>query len=134
MRKIKIDFFLLIVFFCFLFANCFSPIIIYTPEKPKKQIAILGDSFSLLWNKPDDLDPISYNIYYKQHKTKIWKYLGTTLSDTTEFKIDYINLDNGIYYDFGISAVYSTGESSIHSSLDNDAIPNPGWYIRWIIL
>ena len=43
-----------------------------------------------------------------------------------------MDLDGGIYHDFGITAIYDEVESMLHYSLDASAEPGNGWYVRWM--
>jgi len=120
----------------YLFINCFSPIIIYPLPEPEI-VVIKSSSFTLQWDNPEYVTPDSFNLYYKQHGTTVWKPLGNTVTNITEFLINYSALDGGIFYDFGVSAVYinddsTISESTIHSSLDRSAVPKSGWYIKWV--
>jgi hypothetical protein len=102
-----------------------------------KEFTISEDSFTFKWDGNDDV--VSFKIYYREHtqygwnqSQYGWNLLGET-EDTAdpEYTINSNNLDYGIY-DIGISAVSLEGvESLIHTSLDDTASPDNGWYINW---
>ena len=93
-------------------------------------------SFTLEWDPPEDSLLIdSYNIYYKSHNLDQWILLDTISSnDSLNREVHYNDLtsDNTNEHDFGVSAVYNSDESLIHSSLSVSAIPTSGWYVKWI--
>jgi hypothetical protein len=115
--------------------NCYS---IYThfgklpDDNSVKIIRIRDTNFTLQWQKPLDATPDSYNIYYKAHHDLLWNLLYEVTSDTDyQYTINYFDLDDNLSHDFGITAVYGTTESGIHTSLESSANPNTGWYVEW---
>jgi hypothetical protein len=91
---------------------------------------ITAASVTLYWDAPSGTAPDKYSVYYKQHFTSTWKLLKAVT--TTQLLVNYTDLDNGKIYDFAVSAIYTSKETDLHTSLENTAIPATGWYIKWV--
>jgi hypothetical protein len=130
-------FYALILIITMHFGSCYIYKVPTEDQKVKNNylvIEVTSDSCTLTWEKPADATPDSYRIYYKQHETIFWKYLNDISADQIlNYPINYTDLDNGTYYDFGVSAVYSVNESDLHTSLDISSDPPGGWYVKWIL-
>lgn len=86
----------------------------------------------LEWVDDDNPQPASYNIYYRDYLDEDWILLGNIPATDPTLEIDYSQFGDGSWV-FGVSALDSQGnESKIHSSLDNTADPNTGWYLLWV--
>ena len=100
-------------------------------NKAGQRIPVTTDNFTISW----DYDLLStadeYRIYYREHGSFIWTYLGSTASGSIlEYTIDQNALVLGAY-DLAVSSVSGSEESELHSSMDDSAIPATGWYIDW---
>lgn len=105
-------------------------------NKPGNPQTISGTSFTLAWDPStttSTTDPVaSYNVYYRTHGTYPWTLLGNTGSVTESFEVTTSILAHGSY-DFAVTAVAESGtESDPHTSLDNSADPQCGWYVEWV--
>jgi len=76
--------------------------------------------------------PIDYfNLYYRRHDSSDWILFESTESSLAEFTINHSTLGDG-NWDFGVTSVAFDGaESEMHTSLDQTASPDTGWYITW---
>ena len=107
-----------------------------TINKPGEAIAVSSDSFTVVWNQPEDPntgDPLAvdgYRFYYREHGTYQWTHLVDTGAAETEYTVTTSVLPYG-EYDFAVSSVSSGEESELHTSYDDTAVPSYGWYIDW---
>ena len=96
-------------------------------------IVVDADSFVLAW-EDDNPDAVSeYSIYYRVHGAEDWTIL-TSLApdDELQLTIDESLLARG-QWDFGILSTMDDGtDTTMHTSLENTAIPEAGWYLDWI--
>lgn len=130
MRKIR---FFLFVFILPVFFACNLGLF-----EDSNQIIVNSDHITLAWDSPDieevqECSVTSYKIFYREHSTSKWTLL-TEKTDLSElsYRINHKDIGNG-EYDFAVSAVYNDSvESSYHTSLDNTADPDTGWYILWL--
>lgn len=99
-------------------------------NKPGQRIPINEESFTLEWDV-SDTEADEYKIYYREHGSYTWSYLGSTPSGLIpEYTVDQSSLPYGVY-DFAVSSVAGSEESELHSSMDDTAAPATGWYIDW---
>jgi len=56
--------------------------------------------------------------------------LEETDAVSSEYTVSYPELQYGVY-EFAVTAMYSTGESDYHTSLDTTAQPDVGWFLDW---
>ena len=143
MRLVKIFFLISSVCILFIFANCQYSTgtregdSSYIEDKSLIEtydvIEISNSSFTLEWDSPSGSTPNSYRIYYKEHFSNPWTLLDEIPYQQLEYEINYNDLDGEEFYDFGVSAIYSGEESFLHYSLDEEAEPSTGWYIKWIL-
>ncbi len=107
-----------------------------TVNKPGEAIAVTSDSFTVVWNPPEDPDtgnPLAvdgYRFYYREHGTYQWTHLADTGATVTEYTVTTADIPYG-EYDFAVSSVSSGEESELHTSYDDTAVPSYGWYIDW---
>ncbi|MFW5714766.1 MAG: fibronectin type III domain-containing protein [bacterium] len=107
-----------------------------TVNKPGEAIAVTSDSFTVVWNPPEDPDtgdPLAvdgYRFYYREHGTYQWTHLADTGARVTEYTVTTAEIPYG-EYDFAVSSVSSGEESELHTSYDDTAVPTYGWYIDW---
>ena len=103
-------------------------------NKPGAPITVDGASFTLYWDPPenDPADPLArYNVYYRTRGTYRWTLLGATPGATESFPVSTDILPHGSY-DFAVTTVTASGaESDPHTSLDDTAQPQTGWYVVW---
>ena len=84
-----------------------------------KVFNIYTDSITLEWDGESRI----YNVYYKIHLSNDWVFIAQVEDNSI-----IVNKIGTGKFDFGVS----NGDSQeIHSSLDNTAIPENGWYINW---
>ncbi len=96
---------------------------------------VTSSSFTLAWNPADQSDYSEtlegYHVYYRTHGDTSWNLLySTALADEPQITIDDTMLTMGDY-DFAVSAYTSDDESDLHTSLDDTADPDSGWYLQW---
>jgi len=100
-------------------------------NKAGQRIPVSTENFTISWDQ-SDLPADFYKVYYRNHGTFTWTYLGSTASGTIlEFTIDQSILTYGVY-DLAVSSVVGIEESELHSSMDDSALPATGWYIDWM--
>ena len=82
-------------------------------------------------NRPTEVE--KYQIYFREHETSYWRYLGEVpASPHPEYTVEHGLLGDGLY-DFAIRAITQSGQASpLHSSLDSHADPVCGWYVFWV--
>jgi hypothetical protein len=101
-------------------------------NKPGQRISVTADSFTISWNADLAANADEFRIYYREHGSFIWTYLGSTLFGTTlEYTIDQSAIPFGVY-DLAVSSVEAGVESELHSSMDDSAVPATGWYVDWV--
>lgn len=150
MKTKKIKLLLLFLILINLISCSFSPIVL-GEQDTNDSISKPGDSYTnpsgpsyeiiqayqpsiiIKWDTPDGTSPSSYKFYYRAHNDINWIYLTEINSTSTlELEVDYTTLNTiSKDIDFGVSAIYSDGESLVHSSLDTTANPSSGWYVHW---
>ncbi len=124
-----------------MFSACVEPPMAIDPDAVTSGAAdiaafvVTSDSFTLAWNPADQSDYTGtlegYHVYYRTHGETSWNLLSSTaLSDDPQITIDETLLTMGDY-DFAVSAYTSDDESDLHTSLDDTADPDSGWYLQW---
>ena len=99
-------------------------------NKAGQRVPVNTESFTISWDVEDPSVDL-YNIYYREHGSFTWFYLGSTESGSTlEYTIDQGVLPYGVY-DMAVSSVADSQESELHTSMDDTALPATGWYIDW---
>lgn len=100
-------------------------------NKPGQKISVTGVSFTIAWDYDTPSTVDDYRIYYREHGTFVWMYLGSTGSGSIlEYTIENSALAYGVY-DIAVSSVSGSHESEFHTSMDDSAVPSTGWYIDW---
>jgi hypothetical protein len=86
---------------------------------------------TLAWDPPNP-GITSYKIFYRSHESGSWILLDEIpADDDPEYILYHGDFGNGDY-DFGVVAVDAeTAESAMHTSLDDTAQPESGWYLSW---
>jgi hypothetical protein len=94
-------------------------------------IAVAAASFTLAWD-PSAQASSGYELYYRTHGQSEWNLLGQVAeSDSPSITVSDADLPYGTY-DFAVRAVESDGSySAYHTSLDQTAEPDSGWYLSW---
>lgn len=101
-------------------------------NKKEQRIAVSGESFTISWNYEGSAVD-EYRLYYREHGTYNWQFLGSTESGMIRiFTIDTTLLPHGLY-DMAVSSVSAGIESELHTSMDDTAVPATGWYIDWSV-
>ena len=97
-----------------------------------QMVSVSSERFSIAWDAPDG-EVESYDLYYREHGTEEWLPLGAVGADTLQFEVSDATLPDGYgLYDFAVRSVEATGETSeYHTSLDETAQPQTGWYVDW---
>lgn len=99
-------------------------------NKPGQVIPLTGSDFTISWNS-DSADADDFRLYYREHGTYNWIFLGSTGSGSIlDFTVDQTMLAYGTY-DFAVSSIREGAESELHTSMDDTAVPATGWYIDW---
>jgi hypothetical protein len=108
------------------------------PENPPEQfgadqILYTEDQLTLAWDPPPS-DVTGYKVFYRPHSTGAWTLIEEIPATANpEYTLYYSDFGNG-EYDFGVVAVDAeTSESAMHTSLDDTAQPENGWYLSWIL-
>lgn len=71
-----------------------------------------------------------YNVYIRVHDTINWSFLDFVPDSAAPWMEIYHSYDGK--FDFAVSAVdYNGQESTKATSLDENAIPQGGWYLLW---
>ena len=95
-------------------------------------IAIHTESFTLSWDPPASGTVTGYRVYQRARGTQDWTVLGSASPDPApSFVVSTATLDYGLY-EFAVSALNDTLESSLHTSLDDEALPATGWFVNWL--
>ena len=89
------------------------------------------EEITLAWDPPPS-EIASYKIFYRSHASGSWILLDEIpTDDDPEYTLFHGDFGNGDY-DFGVIAVNTeTAESVMHTSLDDTAQPESGWYLSW---
>ncbi len=90
--------------------------------------------FTVAWDPApsESGDPIAfYRVRALRRDTYTWVRLGDTDGPVTSFEVTGEMLEPGSY-DFAVAAVTESGlESEHHTSLDDTADPETGWFVEW---
>lgn len=99
-----------------------------------------GSSLRLAWDRvTTDIEGNQtyidfYEVYYRPHGTTEWTLYDTCPDIEDPWLEVYHNRVGDGYWDFGVLAVdMEDQDSTMHSSLDQNAVPAGGWYILWKI-
>jgi hypothetical protein len=94
------------------------------------RIAVKGDSFTLAWDPPAEGNVTEYKLYFRLHGDEKWIKLDKVDGTSTQYTVTYPELDYG-EYDFAVTSLYSDSESEYHTSLEQTAKPETGWFLDW---
>jgi len=89
------------------------------------------DQVTLAWDAPPS-EIAAYKIFYRSHESGTWILFDEIpADDDPEYTLYHGDFGNGDY-DFGVVAVDAESEeSAMHTSLDDTAQPQSGWYLSW---
>ena len=89
-----------------------------------------ADQVVLAWDAPPGLVQ-SYRVYFRIHGETDWVLMEEIPAvPSPQYTVLHSTLGNG-QFDFGVIAVYASDESAVHTSLDQTASPQTGWYLEW---
>ena len=97
-----------------------------------EEIFLSGEAFTMAWDASGSDNVATYTVYIREFGTDLWLVFSSVdVSETPNLIIEPSMLQEG-EWEFGVSEVHTTGEEGdIHSSLDANAIPTTGWYLKW---
>jgi hypothetical protein len=110
----------------------------WRPEAPAgeevtgaEKVLCSTEELILAWDPPYS-GITSYKIFYRSHESGSWILLDEIpADDDPEYILHHGDFGNGDY-DFGVVSVDAeTAESAMHTSLDDTAQPESGWYLSW---
>ena len=117
---------------CIAFTGCSLP----TSEEYGIQVGT--KSITLEWDPPPSIFTIpqlavsQYFVYIRSHGTATWRQIGgVPASENPGITIYHADYGNG-WYDFAVASCNYLGEESgLHSSMDANARPFGGWFLKW---
>jgi hypothetical protein len=126
---------LAIVLMLFTFQSCRA---IFTDTGPLEIVAA-ADTITLAWDGAggSELTEIPsaishYELFYRPRGRREWVRLAESGGPTPTYTIRRYQLSYG-EYEFAVRSVRNDGRvSQIHTSVDHDAWPPGGWYLKWI--
>ena len=101
------------------------------PDTGAEKVLCTEDEVTLAWDPPPSV--ISrYKIYYRAHESGSWIPFDEIPADVNpEYTLYHADFGDGDF-DFGVIAVDGEAEeSAMHTSLDDSAQPECGWYLAW---
>jgi hypothetical protein len=103
------------------------------PAGGAEKVLCCTEELTLAWDPPPS-EITTYKIFYRSHGSGTWILFDEIPSDDNpEYTLFHGDFGNG-EYDFGVVAVDSeTEESAMHTSLDDTAQPESGWYLCWTL-
>ena len=104
------------------------------PAGGVEQYLVTNPEVTLAWDPPPS-SVASYKLFYRDHGAASWTFLAELpAAETPQFTLTHPSFGNGDF-DFGVVAVSTAAaESPMHTSLDQTAYPDSGWYLRWEVL
>ena len=102
-------------------------------NKVGERIEIADDEFTVAWDSdPADPTPEEYRMYYRHRGEYDWVLLSSVFAQPEpQFTVSRDILSYGTY-EFAVSAVAGGSESDLHTSMDDTADPESGWYVDWL--
>jgi len=101
-----------------------------TEDNSYSTIVVDDSSFTIAWDSPQNDTITGYKLYYRQHGNTEWIELVELNDATTEYIIDSSDISYG-QYDFAVTSLSDSEESEYHTSLEETAQPNTGWFLDW---
>jgi len=103
------------------------------PDSGAEKVLSSAEEITLAWDPPPS-EIATYKIFYRSHESGTWILFDEIpADDNPEYTLYHGDFGNGDY-DFGVVAVDTeTAESAMHTSLDDTAQPECGWYLSWVL-
>ena len=107
------------------------PVSVPESDTGADKVLCSGEEVTLAWDPPPS-EISTYKIFYRPHESGSWiLFAEIPADDNPEYTLYHADFGNGDF-DFGVIAVNGgTGESDMHTSLDDTAQPACGWYLAW---
>jgi hypothetical protein len=101
------------------------------PDTGTEKVLCTDEEVTLAWDPPPS-EISTYKIFYRAHESGSWILFDEITADNDpEYTLYHANFGNGDF-DFGVIAVDGEAEESeMHTSLDDSAQPECGWYLAW---
>ncbi len=101
------------------------------PDTGTEKVLCTDEEVTLAWDSPPS-EISTYKIFYRAHESGSWILFDEIpADDDPEYTLYHADFGNGDF-DFGVIAVDEEAEeSSMHTSLDDTAQPECGWYLAW---
>ena len=103
------------------------------PDSGAEKVLSSAEEITLAWDPPPS-EIATYKIFYRSHESGTWILFDEIpADDNPEYTLYHGDFGNGDY-DFGVVAVDTeTEESAMHTSLDDTAQPETGWFLSWVL-
>ena len=103
------------------------------PEGEAEKVLCCSEEVTLAWDPPPS-EIAAYKIFYRSHESGTWILFDEIpADDDPEYTLFHMDFGDGDY-DFGVVAVDPEAEeSAMHTSLDDTAQPESGWYLSWTL-
>jgi hypothetical protein len=101
------------------------------PETGAEKVLCTENEVTVAWDPPPS-EISTYKIYYRAHESGSWILFDEIpADDNPEYTLYHADFGDGDF-DFGVIAVDGGAEESeMHTSLDDSALPECGWYLAW---
>jgi hypothetical protein len=109
-----------------------DPAAFVAPKSAPEDVLSTAAQITLAWDPPASGSVVNYIVSYRSHGSSAWIALATIpASPQPSYTVLRSATGTGIF-DFAVAAEDSSGTVSIlHTSLDQTADPNSGWYLSW---
>lgn len=112
--------------------------VIFTDTGPLEIVAAT-DTVTLAWEGAGGTELVEtpsaishYELFYRPRGTREWDRLAESGGPTPIYTIRRYQLAYG-EYEFAVRSVRNDGRTSrMHTSVDHDAWPPGGWYLKWV--
>ena len=126
--------FSILILLSLLLSGCplYDPAVFVPPKSGPVDVLSAAPQITLAWDPPASGSVAGYIVSYRSHGTSAWIALAAILASTQpSYTIQRSTTGTGIF-DFAVAAEDSSGTVSIlHTSLDQTADPNSGWFLSW---
>jgi len=103
-------------------------------NKVGQKISIFEEEFTIAWDVDSDDNPDQFRMYFRHRGEESWTILSEIAAEPEpRFQVNSALLSAGTY-EFAVSAVAGGEESALHTSMDDTADPESGWYVDWYYL
>jgi len=100
-------------------------------NKVGKPIQIADESFTLGWDEPETGTPDQYRVYARERGEYHWDLVDEIAANNgAQYTVSPEILGYGTY-ELAVSSITGGQETSLHSSMADNALPGTGWYIEW---